>query len=149
MPTEVELQRKYGVSRHTMSQVFQDLVAEGLVYRAGEPSLPAFLSAGTIYACSELSRNSWRGPAPRSKCYAPPETRTDTEAARRLGLPSDEVSGLIVRRFYEGVPFVVTHVCLSPEAGERLKTEALYPEGSVAVLGTLEQSILPHPVGGG
>jgi GntR family transcriptional regulator len=79
----------------------------------------------------------------------PPETRTDTEAARRLGLPSDEVSGLIVRRFYEGVPFVVTHVCLSPEAGERLKTEALYPEGSVAVLGTLEQSILPHPVGGG
>jgi hypothetical protein len=25
----------------------------------------------------------------------------------------------------------------------------LYPEGSVTVLGTLEQSILPHPVGGG
>ena len=33
MSTEVEPQRKYGVSRHTISQVFQDLVAEGLVYR--------------------------------------------------------------------------------------------------------------------
>jgi GntR family transcriptional regulator len=150
MPTEAELQQKYGVSRHTIRQAFQDLVAEGLVYRIpGRGTFATSLSQRGHYLRSlgtieELM--AWTGS--EIEVLHPPEMKTDAEAARRLGLSSDEVSVLVVRRFYEGVPFVVTYVCLSPEVGERLKAEALYPEGSGTVLGTLEQSILRLPVGG-
>ena len=150
IPTEAELQQEYGVSRHTLRQAFQDLVAEGLVYRvpgrgtfATGPSRRGHYlrSIGTIeelMAWTDTEIEVWR----------PPETKTDSKAAMRLGLSSDEVVVLVVRRYYKGVPFVVTHVHLPPEVGSRMKAEALSPKGSGTVLGTLEQSILSHPVAG-
>ena len=150
VPTEAELQRQYGVSRHTIRQAFQDLVAEGLVHRIpGRGTFATDLSKGGHYLRSigtieELM--AWAGS--EIEVLQHPETRTEAEAARNLGLPSDEVSVLVVRRFYEGVPFVVTRVYLPPEVGERLKAKALYPEGSGTVLGVLEEFILPRPVAG-
>ncbi len=150
MPTEAELRQKYGVSRHTVRQAFQDLVAEGLVYRVpGRGTFATGLSKRGHYLRSigtieELM--AWTDS--EIEVLHPPETKTDAKAAIRLGLPSEEVSVLVVRRFYEGAPFVITHVHLPPKLGERLRTEALPSlKGSGTVLGTLERFI-PFPVAG-
>jgi DNA-binding GntR family transcriptional regulator len=151
MPTEAELRREYGVSRHTIRQAFQDLVAEGLVYRVpGRGTFVTGLSRRGRYLRSigtieELM--AWTGT--EIEVLHAPATKMDAKAARRLGLPSDEVSVLDVRRLYEGVPFVVTRIYLSIEVGERLKDEALpLLKGSETVLGTLERLVLPFPIAG-
>lgn len=150
IPTEAELQREYGISRHTIRQAFQDLVAEGLVYRVpGRGTFATGLSKRGRYLPSigtieELM--AWGGT--EIEVLRPPETTTNERAAKRLGLPSDEVSVLQVRRFYEGVPFVVTHIYLSPEVGERLRAVYSAMKGSETVLGTLERLVLPIPVAG-
>ncbi len=150
IPTEAELQQEYGVSRHTLRQAFQDLVAEGLVYRVpgrgtfaiGPSKRGHYLrSIGSI---EELM--AWTDT--EIEVLRPPKTKTDAKAAMRLGLSSDEVAVMVTRRYYMRVPFVVTHVHLSPEVGGRMKSEASIPEGSGTVLGTLERSILPYPVAG-
>ncbi len=149
MPTEAELRQKYGVSRHTVRQAFQDLVAEGLVYRVpGRGTFVTGLSRRGHYLRSigtieELM--AWTDTG--IEVLRPPETKTDEKAAARLGLPSEEVTVLVVRRFHEGVPFVVTHVYLPPELGERLKAQPLSLQGSGTVLGTLERFI-PLPIAG-
>ncbi len=150
LPTEAQLQREYGVSRHTLRQAFQDLVAEGLVYRV--PGRGTFATAPSrrgrylrsIGTIEELM--AWTDT--EIEVLRPPATKTDAEAAMRLGLPSDEVSVMVTRRYYLGVPFVVTHVYFSPEVGERMKAEVSSLEGSGTVLGSLEESILPRPVAG-
>lgn len=149
MPTEAELRQKYGMSRHTIRQAFQDLVAEGLVYRVpGRGTFATGLSKRGQYLRSigtieELM--AWTDT--EIEVLRPPETKTDAKAAIRLGLPSEEVSVLVVRRFHEGVPFVITHVYLPPEVGEQLRAEAPSLKGSGTVLGTLERFI-PLPVAG-
>jgi GntR family transcriptional regulator len=147
MPTEAELCREYGVSRHTVRQAFQDLVAEGVVYRVpGRGTFVTGLSRQGRYLRSigtieELM--SWAGT--EMEVLSPFEVRTEPEAAARLDLPGEEVAVLVVRRLYEGVPFVVTHVKVSPELGERMQAENLPTDGSGTVLGTLER-FLPRPV---
>lgn len=150
IPTEAELRREYGVSRHTIRQAFQDLVAEGLVYRVpGRGTFATGLSRRGRYLRSigtieELM--AWTDT--EIEVVSLPEKKTDPRTAALLNLPSDELSVMVVRRFYEGVPFVVTHVHLAPEVGERLRAESPTLKGSETVLGTLERAILPFPVVG-
>ncbi len=147
MPTEAELRKEYGVSRHTVRQAFQDLVAEGLVYRVpGRGTFVTGLSRRGRYLRSfgtveELM--SWTGT--EMEVLSPSEVKTEPEAATRLGLSGEEVAVLVVRRRYEGVPFVVTHVKVSPELCESLSEENFPTDGSGTVLGTLER-FLSHPV---
>ncbi len=77
---------------------------------------------------------------------SPPETKTDPQAAPRLKLPSDEGSVTVVRRFYQGVTFVMTRVYPSPEAGELLRDEGPTLARSETVLGTLKRVVLRCPV---
>lgn len=150
MPTEAELCRRYGISRHTVRQAFQDLVAEGLVRRVpGRGTFVTALSRRGRYLRSIGSIEevmSWADT--EIELMRPIEIKADAEAAARLELPSVEVAMLVVRRIYEGTPFVVTRVYLPPDLGRRVADEKGLPSrGYGTIIGTLER-FTENPIAG-
>jgi GntR family transcriptional regulator len=149
LPTEAELRAQYGVSRHTIRQALQDLVSEGLVYRVpGQGTFATSLSRRGHYLRSVGTIEDlmvWSGTEMR--VISPVEIYNDEGAASRLRLPSEEVAVVVVSRFYEGVPFVVTYIYLPPEIGRQLQAKALPDESSKTVIGLLDQFV-SSPVSG-
>lgn len=150
LPTEAELGEEHGVSRHTVRQAFQYLVADGLVHRVpGRGTFVTGLSKRGRYlrlmgTLEEIM--SW--PGTEMEVLNPVELREESVAAARLELPdSEEVAALVVRRLYEGLPFVVTRVYLPPQPGERIRDEGLPANGPGTVIGTVERFI-SSPVAG-
>lgn len=121
LPTEAELAESYQVSRQTVRRAFQDLVAEGLVYRVpGRGTFAAprdgrylrkFGSVDDLMGLSIDTTMQLTGPLRR---------RVDIDAAGRLRLDSDVVHTLAFRRLHDDVPFCHTTVWLPPDVGERL-----------------------------
>jgi GntR family transcriptional regulator len=149
LPTEAELGRKHGVSRHTVRQAFQNLVADGLVYRVpGRGTFVTDFSKGGRYlrlmgSLEEIM--SWTGT--EMDLLGPVELMEEPVAASRLELPSEEVAALVVRRLFEGLPFVVTRIYLRPEPARRMRDEGLPTNGAGTVIGTIERFI-SSPVAG-
>lgn len=143
MPTEAELGQLHGVSRHTVRQAFQDLVAEGLVYRVpGRGTFVTGLSKRGKYLRSIGSIEelmSW--PGTEMEVVESVGITAAPEAASHLELPTEEVATLLIRRLYEGSPFVVTRVYLPPETGKRMRDEGLPAKDDKTVLGALEKFI--------
>ena len=143
LPTEAELGREHGVSRHTVRQAFQNLVADGLVYRVpGQGTFVTGFSKRGRYlrlmgSLEEIM--SWTGT--EMDVLDPVELKEDPVAAARLELPSEVVAALVVRRLFEGLPFVVTRIYLPPEPAKRMRDEGLPANGSGTVIGTLERFI--------
>jgi GntR family transcriptional regulator len=148
LPTEAELGKEYSVSRHTVRQAFQDLVADGLVYRVpGRGTFVTSLSKRGRYlrlmgTLEEIM--AWEGT--QMEVLDPIELRDEPEVAARLELPSEEVAALVVRRLYEGLPFVVTHIYLTPEIGKPMQAECLPRGGPGTVIGTLEERFISSPI---
>lgn len=148
MPTEAELAERYGMSRQTVRRAFQDLVAEGLVYRVkGRGTFPTSFSARDHYVRSIGDVEDLQAfVGTEMELLQRIELMHEEEAAVRLGLGSKVVAALALRRLYEGLPFALTHVYLSPELGQRLvESEALPVKGPGTVIGTVEK-LMPGTV---
>lgn len=121
LPTEAELGQRYGISRQTVRRAFQDLVAEGLVYRV--PGRGTFAqsgpskyvrSSGSIEELMSLSLDT------ELEVLAPPAIKVDIEAAGRLHLDSDRVVTMRFRRLHDGLPYCVTTIFLPALTGAGL-----------------------------
>ncbi|MGV9712502.1 GntR family transcriptional regulator [Gordonia sp. NPDC003424] len=111
LPTESELSDEFGLSRQTVRRAFQDLVAEGAVYRV--PGRGTFANEnggggrylrqlGSIEDLMNLSADT------TMEVVSAPARRVDLEASGRLRLDTDLVYRMVFRRFHDDIPFVVT-----------------------------------------
>lgn len=145
LPTESELVQRHGLSRQTVRRAFQDLVADGVVYRvpgrgtytnsAGHQYLRQFGSIDDLMSLSDDTLMAVQTGLHR---------RVDVDAASRLQLDGDVVYTVEFRRLHgsdPAVPFVHTRVHL-PEPVARTLTDATeVHRGSVStstIIGLLE-----------
>jgi GntR family transcriptional regulator len=146
LPTETQLAAEHGLSRQTVRRAYQELVAEGLVYRvagrgtfASQPERPYLRQFGSVEDLMGLSVDT------EFRLIEPLQDRVDLSAAGRLRLESDVVSVVTFARAHEEVPFCVTSVYLPPAIGRLfLDTPVLTTPGStsnVTVIGLLEQQL--------
>jgi DNA-binding GntR family transcriptional regulator len=116
LPTESELVARHGLSRQTVRRAFQDLVAEGVVYRvpgrgtyAHQDGRRYLRQLGSIEDLMSLSDDT------TMEVLTGLRRRVDVEAASRLRLDDDVVHTVVLRRLHgtdPGVPFVLTRVHL-------------------------------------
>jgi GntR family transcriptional regulator len=122
LPTESELVARHGLSRQTVRRAFQDLVAEGVVYRvpgrgtyARDGGHRYLRQLGSIEDLMSLSDDT------TMEVLTGLRRRVDVEAASRMRLDDDVVYTVVFRRLHgsdPGVPFVLTRVHL-PESVAR------------------------------
>lgn len=121
LPTEADLCLEHEVSRQTVRRAFQDLVAEGLVYRV--PGRGTFVAgmAGK-YTRSSGSIDDLMGLADDTDLdvVEPPRIGVDISAAGRLHLDTDEVVTMRFRRLHHGRPYCVTSAYLPVHVGHGL-----------------------------
>ncbi|MBX7431725.1 GntR family transcriptional regulator [Mycobacterium sp. Y57] len=144
LPTESELVARHGLSRQTVRRAFQDLVAEGMVFRvpgrgtyAGEQSRRYLRQLGSIEDLMSLSDDT------TMEVLDGLRRRVDVEAASRLRLDDDIVHTVVFRRLHEGVAFGHTTVHLPPEVAVLVSSSPHLATGAISthtVIGLLE----PH-----
>lgn len=141
IPTEAALRAEHGVSRHTVRQALQQLLADGLIY--------SVQGSGTYVS----GRNKQPGrylrsigslddiivwPDTQREVLQPFHTEIDPSVAARLELGYIEVSKAVVLRFFEDKPFVLTHHYVAPELGEQLRANDIPSRGEGTVIGEAE-----------
>lgn len=145
LPTEAELVARHGLSRQTVRRAFQDLVAEGVVYRVPGRGTYARESGrylrqlGSIEDLMSLSDDT------TMEVLDGLRRRVDVEAAGRLRADNDVVYSVVFRRLHDGVPFVLTTVHLPEGVARRLVDAAELDRGAVGahtVIGLLEPHLL-------
>jgi DNA-binding GntR family transcriptional regulator len=150
LPTEAELAQEHQVSRQTVRRAFQDLVADGMVYRV--PGRGTFAAPrdghylrqfGSIDDLMGLSLDT------RLQVLRPLRRVINIEAASRLRLDNDAVHTIVVRRIHDGEPLCHTAIYLSPAAGAALQGVAELSQpgatSDVTIIGLLDTR-LPAPI---
>jgi len=145
LPTESELVARHGLSRQTVRRAFQDLVAEGVVYRvpgrgtyASQPGGRYLRQLGSIEDLMSLSDDT------TMEVLTGLRRRVDVDAASRLRLDDDVVYTVVFRRLHDGVPFVLTTVHLVPSVAQPVLTFSAFADGAVGthtVIGLLEPGL--------
>ena len=150
LPTESELVARHGLSRQTVRRAFQDLVAEGVVYRvpgrgtyASESGRRYLRQLGSIEDLMSLSEDT------TMEVVSGLRRRVDVDVASRLRLVDDDVVYTVVfRRCHDGVPFVLTRVYLPESVARRVLDSPEMRDGAVStstVIGLTEPH-LPAPI---
>ncbi|WP_420750992.1 GntR family transcriptional regulator [Rhodococcus sp. O3] len=149
LPTEAELAQRHGVSRQTVRRAFQDLVADGVVYRvpgrgtfANEPGRRYGRPHGSIEDLLALSADT------TMEIVTPLHRKVDIEAASRLRLDTDLLYSVTFRRLHDGVPFVHTTIWLPGPIAAYVQDAPELAAGAsskVTLIGLLEPH-LPHPI---
>lgn len=123
LPTEAELQREHGVSRHTVREALNQLEAGGLIYRVQGSGTFANPTQGRngryqrqIGSLDEIV--VW--PDTTLEVLQPFAVSVNPPVAARLELPYIEVGHARIRRWFNGEPFVVTDHWVSPELAAQL-----------------------------
>lgn len=115
LPTEVALAEKVGLSRQTVRRAFQELVAEGLVYRVrgkgtfvrlSDPRYHRYLDSVADLMDLQLDTDS--------ELIWPLRPSADAVAASALECPPGEAETLAFLRWHRGVAFGRTVVHLPP-----------------------------------
>lgn len=133
LPTEAELQARFGVSRSVVRQALSTLTAEGLVRRGrGRGSVVA--PRGEHHRLVQrLSGLSSQVPAVTTEVLALDRVHDDLAAAA-LGVGNDEVSALRRLRRAEGAPIALIHTWLPRRFGDDLTVAELTDTSLHAVL---------------
>ena len=150
LPTEAELAESYQVSRQTVRRAFQDLVAEGMVYRVpGRGTFPApreeqyLRQFGSVDDLMGLSIDT------TMRLVTPMHRKVHLDAAGRLQLHSDRVHTLAFLRLHDATPFCLTTVYLPPSAGALVESRPELTEvgshSDVTIIGLLDGK-LPDPI---
>ena len=144
LPTESELVAAHGVSRQTVRRAFQDLVAEGAVYRvpgrgtyATESGRRYLRQLGSIEDLMSLSDDT------SMEVLTGLRRRVDVDAAARLRLDDDVVFTVTFRRLHSGTPFVVTRVHLPDAVAHAVLESAELRTGAVST-STVIALLEPH-----
>jgi GntR family transcriptional regulator len=143
LPTESELVARHGLSRQTVRRAFQDLVAEGVVYRVPGRGTYAnetgryLRQLGSIEDLMSLSEDTTMEVTSRLR------RRVDVDAASRLRLVEDVVYSVHFRRLHDGVPFVLTRVSLPEPVARPVLASAELADGAVSTT-TVIALIEPH-----
>jgi GntR family transcriptional regulator len=150
LPTEAELAETHQVSRQTVRRAFQDLVAEGMVYRVpgrgtfATPREEQYLRQfGSVDDLMALSIDT------SMELVTPLRRQVELDAAGRLRLQSDRVHTLTFLRLHDEAPFCLTTVYLPHAAGQLLETVPELTEvgarSGFTIIGLLD-SRLPDPI---
>ncbi|EHB55387.1 transcriptional regulator, GntR family with UTRA sensor domain [Mycolicibacterium rhodesiae JS60] len=146
LPTESELVAEHGLSRQTVRRAFQDLVAEGVVYRV--PGRGTYANRGYLRQLGSIEDLMSLSEDTTMEVLQGLSRRVDVSAASRLRLDHDVVYTVVFRRLHDGIPFVVTTVHL-PESIARLVFDSAELAGGAVgtntVIGVLEPH-LDHPI---
>lgn len=121
LPTEAELSSRLALSRQTVRRAFQELVAEGVVYRV--PGRGTFARDGAgkyLRPATSIEDLLTIGTDTELEIVEPPTAAIEVEAAGRLRLATDHVVRLTFRRFHRGQPFCVTTAYLPTPLGQGL-----------------------------
>jgi GntR family transcriptional regulator len=144
LPTESELVARHGLSRQTVRRAFQDLVAEGVVYRvpgrgtyASESGRRYLRQLGSIEDLMSLSDDT------TMEVLSGLRRRVDVDAASRLRQVEDVVYTVVFRRLHDGVPFVLTRVHLPESVARPVVGAAEMADGAVST-STVIALLEPH-----
>jgi GntR family transcriptional regulator len=131
LPTDTELMVKYGLGRQTVRRAFQELVADGVVYRVrGRGTFPTErpTSGRTVRSTGSIEQlEQWSGT--QMEVLSSLELRRDPDYAARLELDGQAVARVSVRRWVDDEPYAVTDIVLPPAVGTQLVAEDRLPSG--------------------